>query len=77
MQQHRKNLLDESAEDKEYAGQHPGLDGGESLRLGRVGRHRVEYVHQDKEQGDQQRHPTRYHVHGDQERDPGDNHKQA
>jgi hypothetical protein len=71
------NLLDESAEDEENAGQHPGLDSGEPLRFGGVGRHRVEDVHQHQEQGDQQSHPPRDHVHRDQEGDPGDDHKEA
>ena len=49
-------VLRECAEDKEDAGEHPGLDGGEPLGLGRVGRHRVEDVDQDEEEGDQQGH---------------------
>ena len=45
-------------EDEEDACEHPDLDGGESLGLGRVGRDVVEDVDQHEEQRDQQRHPT-------------------
>ena len=51
-------VLRERAEDEEDAGEHPGLDGGEALGLGRVGGHGVEDVDQDEEEGDQQGHPT-------------------
>ena len=51
-------VLCERAEDEEDAGEHPGLDGGEALGLGRVGGHGVEDVDQDEEEGDQQGHPT-------------------
>ena len=43
---------------KEDACEHPDLDGGESLGLGRVGRDVVEDVDQHEEQCDEQRHPT-------------------
>lgn len=37
----------------------------------------VEYVDQDKEYGDQERHPSRDHVRRDQERDPGHHDKHS
>ena len=60
------DLLNQSPKHEEDACQHPGLDSGESLRLGSVGGDVVEDVDQHQEQGDQQGHPARYHVHGDE-----------
>jgi hypothetical protein len=48
----------EDAEDVEDAHDDPGLHGRQALRLRRVGRHAVEDVHQDKEQGDEECHST-------------------
>ena len=42
---------------KEYTDDDPGLDGGETLRLGDVGGDGVEDVHQHQEHRDQQGHP--------------------
>ena len=70
-------LLDEGPEDEENAREHPRLDGRQPLRLWRVGRHRVEDVDEHEEQGDEQRHPPGNHVHGDEERDPGDDDEQS
>ena len=44
------NILEEEA--------YPSLDSSEAFRLRRVASHRVEDVHQHKEQGHQQRHST-------------------
>ncbi len=43
--------------------------------LGRVAGDSVEYVDQDQEQGDQQRHPSRYDVGRNYKADPGHNNK--
>ena len=51
-------VLREHAEDVEDAHDDPGLDSGEALGLGRVGRYGVEDVDQHKEEGDEQCHPT-------------------
>jgi len=48
----------EDAEDVEDAHDDPRLHGRQALGLRRVGRHAVEDVHQDEEQGDQERHST-------------------
>ena len=60
------SLLYESTKYKENAGQHPGFYGSQTLSLGCVGGHCVEDVDQHQEQGDQEGHPTRDHVHGDE-----------
>ncbi len=48
----------EDAEDVEDAHDDPRLHGRQALGLRRVGRHAVEDIHQDEEQGDQERHST-------------------
>ena len=58
------------------AGDHPGLHRRQTLRLRGVGRHRVEDVDQDEEQGDQERHPARDNVRRHHEADPGHHHEQ-
>ncbi len=55
-------VLSQRAEDEDDAGDDPGLDGRQSLGLGRVGLDGVEDVDQDQEDGHQQGHPTRYHL---------------
>ena len=45
--------------------------------LGGVGGDGVEDVDEDKEEGDEESHPARNHVHRNQERDPGHNNKQT
>ena len=47
-------------EHEEDAGQHPGLDSRQTLRLGGVGGHVVEDVHENQEQGHQQCHTPWY-----------------
>ena len=42
-----------------------------------VGGDRVEDVDEDEEEGDEEGHPARDDVHGDEERNPGNNHKQT
>ena len=37
----------------------------------------IEDVDKDEEEGDEEGHPARDDVHGDEERDPGNNHKQT
>ena len=71
------DLLNQSPKHEEDACQHPGLDSGESLRLGSVGGDVVEDVDQHQEQSDQECHPPRNHIHWDQERDPGHNNKET
>ena len=71
------DLLNQSPKHEEDACQHPGLDSGESLRLGSVGGDVVEDVDQHQEQGDQEGHPSGDDVHGDEERYPGDDHKKT
>ena len=56
------DLLNQSPKHEEDACQHPGLDSGESLRLGSVGGDGVEDVDQHQEQGDEESHPARYDV---------------
>ena len=51
-------IFTEDTEDVEDAHDDPGLHRRQPLRLGRVGSHRVEDVHQDQKQGHQQSHPT-------------------
>ena len=51
-------ILQHRPEDEDDAGDHPGLDGGEALRLGRVGLDRVVDVDEDEEDGHKQRHPA-------------------
>ena len=70
-------LLYQSTEHEEDACQHPGLDSGESLRLGSVGGDGVEDVDQHQEQSDQETHSPRDDIHWNQERYPGHYHKQA
>ena len=70
-------ILQHRPEDEDDAGDHPGLDGGEALRLGRVGLDRVVDVDEDEEEGDQHGHPARDHLGVDQEADPGDDHEEA
>ena len=70
-------ILQHRPEDEDDAGDHPSLDGGEALRLGRVGLDRVVDVDEDEEEGDQHGHPARDHLGVDQEADPGDDHEEA
>ena len=49
----KRHLITKNEED---AGQHPDLDGRQTLGLGRVGRDVVEDVDEDEEEGDQERH---------------------
>ena len=70
-------LLHQRAEHEEDAGQHPGLDGGQPLRLRGVCGHCVEDVDEHQEDGDEERHPAGDHVHRDEEGDPGHNDEQA
>ena len=74
---HNSDSLYEGAEHEEDAGEHPGLDGRQPLRLGRVRRHRVEDVDEHQEEGDEERHPAGDHVHRDEEGDPGHDDEQA
>ena len=53
-----ESVLRQNAEDVDDAGDHPGLHRREALGLRGVGRHRVEDVDQDEEQGDEERHPA-------------------
>ena len=71
------DLLNQSPKHEEDACQHPGLDSGESLRLGSVGGDGVEDVDQHQEQSDQETHSPRDDIHWNQERYPGHYHKQA
>ncbi len=48
-----------------------------TLCFRRVCGHAVEYVHQDEEECDEERHPAGDHVGGNHEADPGDNHEQT
>ena len=64
-------------EDKENTGQHPHLDSSEALSFGGVGVDIVEYVDEDEEEGDQQRHAPRNDVGRNEERDPGNQHEKA
>ena len=56
----------ESSKHKEDAGEHPGLYCCQTLSLGCVGGDVIEDVDQDQEQGDEERHPPRDYVHGDE-----------
>ena len=60
------SLLYKSTKYKKNAGQHPGFYRSQPLCLGCVGGDGVEDVDQHQEQGDQERHPTGDHVHGDE-----------
>jgi len=51
-------VFGEGAKDEQDAGQHPGLDGSQTLSLGGVGCYCVENVDQNKEEGDQQSHSS-------------------
>ena len=51
-------VLGENAKHVEDAHDHPGLNRGQALGLGGVGRHGVEDVHQHEKQCHQQRHPA-------------------
>ena len=73
----KSSVLCQSGKHKENAGQHPGFNSSQTLRLGCVGGDVVEDVDQHQEQGDQQGHPARYHVHRDEKGYPGYNHKQT
>ena len=53
-------VLSQGCEHEEDAGQHPGLDSRQTLRLRGVGRHVVEDVHENQEQGHQQSHTPWY-----------------
>ena len=64
---HLSSLTYEGSKNKEYAGEHPGLYCRQTLRLGGVGGDRVEDVDQHQEQGDQEGHPARYYVRGNNE----------
>ena len=48
-----------------------------ACHLGGVGGDGVEDVDEDKEEGDEESHPARNHVHRNQEGDPGHNNKQT
>ena len=67
----------EGPEHEEDAGQHPHLDGGQSLGLGGVGVDVIEDVDEDKEEGDEERHAAGDDVRGDEEGDPGDQDEEA
>ena len=71
------NSLAALTENEEDAGQHPDLDGCESLCLGGVGGHVVEDVDEDEEEGDEEGHPPGHDVGGDEEADPGDDHEET
>ena len=60
-------VLRQGGEHEEDAGQHPGLDSRQTLRLRGVGGHVVEDVDQHQEQGDQEGHPAGDNVHGNEE----------
>ena len=49
----------------------------DTFGLGCVAGNSVEDVDEDEEEGDQQRHATRYDLWGHNKADPGHNHKQA
>ena len=69
----KDNSIDhKGSKHEENTGQHPDLNGGETLCLGTVGVYIVEDVDQDKEEGDEERHPAGDNVRGDEEADPGD-----
>jgi len=70
-------ILQHGAKDEDDTGDHPGLDRSEALRLWRVGLDRVVDVDENKEEGDQHRHPARDHLGVDEEADPGDDDKQS
>ena len=53
-----ESVLRQDAKDVDDAGDHPGLHRRQTLGLRGVGRHRVEDVDQDEEQGDEERHPA-------------------
>ena len=57
--------------------QHPGGDGRHALHVGGVGGDHVEDVGEHEEEGDEHRHPAGDHLGGDEERGPGDHHKEA
>ena len=57
----------EGSEHEEDASQHPDLDGGETLGLGRVGVDVVEDVDENEEEGDEESHAARYDVRRNQE----------
>ena len=63
-------LTYKSSENKENADHNPGLYRCEAFRLGNIGSDGVENVHQNKEHSDQERHPPRHYVGGDEEADP-------
>ena len=70
-------ILQHCSEDKDDAGDHPGLDRSEALGLWRVGLDGVVDVDEDEEEGDQHRHPAGDHLWVDQEADPRDDDEQS
>ena len=62
---------------EEDTGQHPYLNGCQTLCLGTVGVDIVEDVDQDKEERDEESHPAWDNVGGNEEADPGDQDEQT
>ena len=58
----KSSVLCQSGKHKENAGQHPGFNSSQTLRLGCVGGDVVEDVDQDQEQCHQQSHATRNNI---------------
>ena len=68
-------ITNQGPEDKQDAGDDVGLDRCEPLCLGDVGGDGVEDVDEDEEHGDEESHPARHILRGDEEADPGHQHE--